>query len=88
MPSKFAALSLSSIHVFLGLVYWGFIFWTQLAWVFFIMGRLGGGIISLASPIWSMPSFFCAGRGIFGSMDDGLDLTLLGGSEDSVREVE
>ena len=74
--------------LFLGLVYWDFIFWTQLAWGFFCMGRLGGGIISLGSTIWSMPSFFARGGGIFEAMDDGLDLTLLGGSEDSVREVE
>lgn len=34
-----------------------------------------------------MPSFFARG-GIFGAMGDGLDLTLLGGSESGVREVE
>jgi hypothetical protein len=32
--------------------------------------------------------FFLRGGGIFGAMDDGLDLTLLGGSESGVREVE
>ena len=32
--------------------------------------------------------FFLRGGGIFGAMGDGLDLTLLGGSESGVREVE
>jgi hypothetical protein len=32
--------------------------------------------------------FFLRGGGIFEAMDDGLDLTLLGGSESGVREVE
>jgi len=61
MPSKFASLPSHVSLLFFGLVYWGFIFWTQLAWSFFIMGRLGRATISLGSPIWSMPSFFCAG---------------------------
>ena len=55
-----------------------FLLWADWVWA----------IISLASPIWSMPSFFLRGGGIFGAMDDGLDLTLLGGSESGVREVE
>ena len=32
--------------------------------------------------------FFLRGGGIFEAMGDGLDLTLLGGSESGVREVE
>ena len=55
---------------------------------FFYYGQIGSGYHFVGFTNMVNAEFFLSGGGIFEAMGDGLDLTLLGGSESGVREVE
>ena len=87
MPSRFASLpSIVAMLFFGGSL--GLYFLDSTCLEFFYYGQIGSGYHFVGFNNMVNAEFFLRGGGIFGAMGDGLDLTLLGGSESGVREVE
>ena len=88
MPSRFASLPLSCSYAFFWVGLLGLYFLDSTCLGFFYYGQIGLGYHFVGFTNMVNAEFFLRRGGIFEAMGDGLDLTLLGGSESGVREVE